>query len=110
MIRRGLFFSLEHSKPYLVRRWLYNKTRAYEGVSKRPWISITERYMNEIWDLVKGFVENLLRDLVDAEGARRLLDSLISPCFDQKLERATPHLTKLLAGIWKSPASYNDSY
>jgi len=73
----------------------------------QPWEGLARRYIEDVWNITKSFVEQALQYLTDATVSDALLRYLLDPLMDQRLVLANTKLEELMAVHKEHPETRN---
>lgn len=73
----------------------------------RPWEGLARRYIKDVWDATKSFVEQALHHLTDTSVSDALLRHLLDPIMDNKLKLAYAKLDELVSIHKEHPETRN---
>ncbi|KAJ4290872.1 hypothetical protein N0V90_010068 [Kalmusia sp. IMI 367209] len=76
----------------------------------QPWEGLARRYIKDVWNITKGFVEQVLLHLTDNIVSDALLRSLLDPIMDDRLTLANAKLDELMAVHKEYPETRNRSF
>ena len=75
-----------------------------------PWEGIARSHICSVWESTKFFLEQVLQHLTDTEVCQALLDELLVPIMDEKLDLAYSKLGELVAVYKDHPATLNHCF